>query len=93
MLVAGIVHALVLLAIVLVLAPFASHSPPPSGHRRGGGGQLWAEWHGFRGLERFGIAYRTTPCLSTFFVTVFFDLSLAVELGMVLAKPVIACQT
>jgi len=84
--VAGIVHALVLLAIVLVLAPFASHIPLAT---------LSAivvvvavnmgEWHEFRGLERFGIAYRTT-LLSTFFVTVFFDLSLAVELGMVLAS-------
>jgi SulP family sulfate permease len=84
--VAGIVHALVLLAVVLVLAPFASHIPLAS---------LSAivvvvainmgEWHEFREIRRFGIAYRTT-LLSTFFVTVFFDLSLAVELGMVLAS-------
>ena len=84
--VAGMVHALVLLAIVLVLAPFASHIPLAT---------LSAivvvvavnmgEWHEFREIRRFGIAYRTT-LLSTFFVTVFFDLSLAVELGMVLAS-------
>ncbi len=84
--VAGIVHSVVLLAVVLVFAPFAKHIPLAT---------LSAivvvvainmgEWHEFRGLKRFSVNYRTT-LLSTFFVTVFFDLTLAVELGMVLAS-------
>ena len=84
--VAGIVHALVLLAVVLVFAPFARHIPLAT---------LSAivvvvsinmgEWHEFKGLSRFSLPYRTT-LLTTFFVTVLFDLTLAVELGMVLAS-------
>lgn len=84
--VAGIVHSFVLLAVVLVLAPFAKHIPLAT---------LSAivvvvavnmgEWHEFRGLGRFAATYRTV-LLSTFFVTVFFDLTLAVELGMVMAS-------
>ncbi|MDD3325879.1 MAG: sulfate permease [Zoogloea sp.] len=84
--VAGIVHALVLLAIVLVFAPFARHIPLAT---------LSAivvvvsinmgEWHEFKGLSRFSLPYRTT-LLTTFLVTVLFDLTLAVELGMVLAS-------
>jgi SulP family sulfate permease len=84
--VAGMVHALVLLAVVLVLAPMARHIPLAT---------LSAivvvvavnmgEWHEFKGLGRFSLPYRTT-LLTTFFVTVLFDLTLAVELGMVLAS-------
>jgi SulP family sulfate permease len=43
------------------------------------------EWHEFKGLSRFSLPYRTT-LLTTFLVTVLFDLTLAVELGMVLAS-------
>ena len=84
--VAGITHAVVLLAVVLVFAPFARHIPLAT---------LSAivvvvsinmgEWHEFKGLSRFSLPYRTT-LLTTFFVTVLFDLTLAVELGMVLAS-------
>lgn len=86
--VAGIVHALVLLAIVLVLAPFASFIPLAT---------LSAivvvvsinmgEWHAFAPsqLARYTLAYRTI-LLGTFFVTVVFDLTLAVELGMLMAS-------
>ena len=83
--VAGMIHSFVLLAIVLVLAPFATYIPLAT---------LSAivvvvainmgEWHEFRGLRRFALTYRTV-LLTTFFVTVFFDLTLAVELGMVLS--------
>src|SRR5574343_1227098 len=83
--IAGIAHAIVLLAVVLVLAPFATHIPLAT---------LSAivvvvavnmgEWHEFKGLGRFSLPYRTT-LLTTFFVTVVFDLTIAVELGMVLA--------
>lgn len=86
--VAGILHALVLLAIVLALAPLASNIPLAT---------LSAivvivsinmgEWHAFapRELARYSLNYRTI-LLGTFFVTVVFDLTLAVELGMVLAS-------
>jgi SulP family sulfate permease len=86
--VAGMVHALVLLAIVLALAPLASHIPLAT---------LSAivvlvsvnmgEWHAFawKELARYSNQYRAI-LLGTFFVTVVFDLTLAVELGMVLAS-------
>ncbi len=84
--VAGIVHALTLLAVVLLAAPLARHVPLAT---------LSAivvlvavnmgEWHEFRELRRYTLNYRTT-LLTTFFITVIFDLSLAVEIGMVLAS-------
>ncbi|HRP66294.1 MAG TPA: SulP family inorganic anion transporter [Thauera sp.] len=86
--VAGMIHAAVLLAIVLVLAPLASHIPLAT---------LSAivvivainmgEWHAFapRELARYTLQYRTI-LLGTFFTTVLFDLTLAVEIGMVLAS-------
>jgi SulP family sulfate permease len=86
--IAGIIHALVLLAIVLILAPLASHIPLAT---------LSAivvmvainmgDWHALspRELARYSNNYRTT-LLATFFVTVIFDLTIAVELGMVLAS-------
>ena len=84
--IAGIIHAVVLLAVVLALAPLASSIPLAT---------LSAivvvvalnmgEWHAFKDLKRYSSAYRSV-LLSTFFVTVVFDLTLAVELGMVLAS-------
>ncbi len=84
--VAGIIHALVLLGIVLVAAPLASYVPLAT---------LSAivmvvavnmgEWHEFRELRRYSNNYRII-LLVTFFVTVVFDLTIAVELGMVLAS-------
>lgn len=83
--VAGIVHALTLLAIVLIAAPLAAYVPLAT---------LSAivmvvainmgEWHEFRELTRFSWNYRII-LLVTFFMTVLFDLTVAVELGMVLA--------
>ncbi|MDX9707897.1 MAG: SulP family inorganic anion transporter, partial [Azospira sp.] len=83
--VAGMIHAGVLLAIVLVAAPLASYVPLAT---------LSAivmvvainmgEWHEFRELRRYTNNYRII-LLATFFVTVIFDLTIAVELGMVLA--------
>jgi SulP family sulfate permease len=78
----------VLLAIVLALAPAASHIPLAT---------LSAivvivsinmgEWHAFapRELARYSLNYRTI-LLGTFFITVVFDLTLAVEIGMALAS-------
>ncbi|MEO5771745.1 MAG: SulP family inorganic anion transporter [Burkholderiaceae bacterium] len=83
--VAGIVHALVLLLIVLVGAPLALHVPLPVL-----AGILlfvaWnmGEWHAFTRLRRFGPAYSAT-LLGTFFLTVVFDLMVAVEVGLILA--------
>ncbi|HEX5801532.1 MAG TPA: SulP family inorganic anion transporter [Azospira sp.] len=83
--VAGMIHAGVLLAIVLVAAPLASYVPLAT---------LSAivmvvainmgEWHEFLELRRYTNNYRII-LLATFFVTVIFDLTIAVELGMVLA--------
>jgi SulP family sulfate permease len=83
--VAGIVHALALLAIVLVAAPLAVHIPLAAL-----AGILlfvaWnmGEWHEFARLRRFSLPYRTI-LVGTFLLTVIFDLTVAVEVGLVLA--------
>ena len=86
--VAGIVHAFTLLTVVLVAAPLASHIPLAT---------LSAivvivainmgEWHAFQPseLKRYSNQYKII-LLGTFFITVLFDLTLAVEIGMVLAS-------
>ena len=83
--IAGIVHALVLLGVVLIAAPLASYVPLAA---------LSAivmvvainmgEWHEFAELHRYSNNYRAT-LLTTFLLTVIFDLTIAVELGMVLS--------
>jgi len=83
--VAGMVHALALLAIVLVAAPLAVHVPLAAL-----AGILlfvaWnmGEWHEFARLKRFSLQYRTI-LVGTFLLTVIFDLTVAVEVGLVLA--------
>ncbi len=83
--VAGIVHAVTLLATVLLAAPLAVHVPLPAL-----AGILlfvaWnmGEWHEFARLRHFTLPYRTI-LLGTFFLTVVFDLTVAVEVGLVLA--------
>jgi sulfate permease, SulP family len=83
--VAGIVHALTLLLIVLAAAPLALHVPLAAL-----AGILlfvaWnmGEWHEFSRLRNFSVGYRTI-LLGTFFLTVVFDLTVAVEVGLVLA--------
>lgn len=86
--VAGIVHSLTLLAVVLVLAPLAAHVPLTS---------LAAivlvtavnmgDWHEMApaALRRYSTKYRVI-LLTTFALTVLFDLTIAVEVGMVLAS-------
>ncbi|HQR04175.1 MAG: STAS domain-containing protein [Proteobacteria bacterium] len=84
--VAGIVHSLTLLAIVLIAAPLARYIPLAAlaaivvmvSYQMG-------EWHEFVELRRYSVPYRVI-LLTTFLVTVVFDLTLAVELGMVLAS-------
>ena len=83
--IAGIVHAVVLLLVVLVAAPLAAYVPLAT---------LSAivmvvainmgEWHEFKELRRYSFNYAAI-LLTTFLVTVLFDLTIAVELGMVLA--------
>jgi SulP family sulfate permease len=84
--VAGMIHALTLLTIVLVAAPLAKYVPLAA---------LSAvlvvvalnmgDWRAFRELRRYSVQYRAI-LLTTFLVTVVFDLTLAVELGLVLAS-------
>ena len=84
--VAGIIHAITLLAIVLVLAPLAQNIPMAS---------LAAillfvawnmgDWSAFRKLGQFSVSYRTIM-LATFTLTVIFDITVAIEVGLVLAS-------
>ncbi|MDR7268765.1 SulP family sulfate permease [Pelomonas saccharophila] len=81
--VAGIVHALSLLLILLVAAPLAVHVPLAAL-----AGILlvvaWnmGEWHEFARLRRFNLTYRTL-LLGTFVLTVVADLTVAVEVGLI----------
>jgi SulP family sulfate permease len=85
--IAGIVHALTLLVVVLVAAPLAHHVPLAVL-----AGILvfvaWnmGEWREFSPymLRRFSRHYRLLM-LGTFFLTVVFDLTVAVQAGIVLA--------
>jgi SulP family sulfate permease len=83
--VAGILHAATVLVVVLVAAPLAVHVPLAAL-----AGILlfvaWnmGEWHEFARLRHFNLPYRTT-LLGTFFLTVVFDLTVAVEVGLLLA--------
>jgi SulP family sulfate permease len=84
--VSGVIHALTLLAIILVAAPLAEDIPLAA---------LSAillmvawnmgEWREFARLRQFNPTYRTIM-LSTFLLTVIFDLTVAVEVGLLLAS-------
>jgi SulP family sulfate permease len=83
--VAGMVHALTLLLIVLVAAPLAVHVPLAAL----AGILLFVafnmgEWREFSRLRHFNPSYRTI-LLGTFFLTVVFDLTVAIEIGLVLS--------
>lgn len=83
--VAGIVHALTLLAILLVAAPVARHVPLTV---------LaaillvvaWnmADWGELRELRRYRFNYQAV-LLATFVLTVVFDLTVAVQVGLIMA--------
>ncbi|MBC7974570.1 MAG: SulP family inorganic anion transporter, partial [Myxococcales bacterium] len=83
--VAGIVHAVTLLAIVLVAAPLAAHVPLAVL-----AGVLlfvaWnmGEWHAFGRLSAFGVEQRV-KLFATFLLTVMVDLTVAMEVGMAAA--------
>jgi SulP family sulfate permease len=84
--IAGIVHALTLFAIVLVAAPLAKNIPLSAL-----AGILlfvaWnmGEWREFARLKQFSMNYRIVM-MATFLLTVIFDLTVAVEVGLVLAS-------
>jgi SulP family sulfate permease len=79
------VHAATLLAVVLVAAPLAAHIPLTVlaavllyvAYTMG-------EWHEFARLRQFSNYYRLI-LLSTFFLTVVVDLTVAVQVGLMLA--------
>jgi len=83
--ISGMVHALTLLAVVLLAAPLAGHIPLAA---------LAAillfvawnmgEWREFLLLRHYRLPYRIT-LLAVFFLTVVFDLTVAVEVGLVAA--------
>ena len=83
--VAGIVHALTLLVIILVAAPLAKFVPLATlsavlvnvAFHMG-------EWHNFRRLRKWPVC-DSAVFLSAFALTVVVDLTVAVEIGMVLA--------
>ncbi len=83
--VSGIVHSIVLLLILLIAAPLAEHIPLTA---------LAAillnvawnmgEWHEFARLRHFSMSYRVI-LLSTFFLTIIIDLTVAMEVGLILS--------
>ena len=83
--IAGIVHAFTLLLIVLIAAPLAANIPLATlaaillfvAYNMG-------EWREFRELKHFSMNYRII-LLGTFLLTVILDLSVAVEVGLMLA--------
>lgn len=83
--IAGIVHAFTLLLIVLLAAPLARNIPLAAmaailmfvAWNMG-------EWRAFMHLRQFRLPYRIT-LLAVFFFTVVFDLTVAVEVGLVAA--------
>ncbi len=83
--VAGVVHAFTVLMVMWLAAPLALHVPLAVL-----AGILvfiaWnmGEWHEFARLRAFSLQYRTL-LLGTFFMTVIFDLTVAVEIGLILA--------
>ena len=80
--IAGLVHAATLLAVIWVAAPLAANIPLAT---------LSAilmfvawnmgEWRAFKELRQFRLPYRVT-LLAVFFLTVIFDLTIAVEVGL-----------
>lgn len=84
--IAGIVHALVLLSVMLLFAPYAKLIPMSCL-----AGILivvaynMSEWRQFKSLLK-GNRMDIIILLTTFFLTVFFDLVIAIEVGIVLSS-------
>ncbi len=83
--VSGLVHALTLLVIVLVAAPLALHVPLAvlAGILMYVAWNM-GEWRGLLHLRQYSSHYRLLM-LGTFFMTVVFDLTVALQTGLVLA--------
>ncbi|WP_443743282.1 SulP family inorganic anion transporter [Sutterella sp.] len=83
--VAGMVHAVTLLVVILVAAPLAA-SIPLSALASILVFVAWnmGNWREFVRLRRMSLSYKAT-LLITFFLTVIFDLTVAVEFGLVVA--------
>ena len=83
--VAGIIHAIVLLLILLVLMPYAEYIPMAAlaavliivSYNMSG-------WRTFKGLLK-NPKSDVTVLLVTFFLTVIFDLTIAIEIGLIIA--------
>ncbi len=83
--VSGMVHALTLLCIILVAAPLASNIPLASLAAILVNVALnMGEWSEFKKLRQFSLNYKII-LLGTFLLTVILDLSVAVEVGLMLA--------
>jgi len=83
--VAGIVHALTLLAVILTAAPLARFIPLATLSAVLVNVALnMGEWHNFTRLRRWPKS-DTAVFVATFLLTVIFDITIAVEVGMVLA--------
>lgn len=83
--VAGIIHALTVLLAALVAAPWAEFIPMPTlaGILLFIGWNM-IEWSEFKKLPQFNRTYQSI-FLGTFLLTVIFDLTVAVEVGLVLS--------
>jgi SulP family sulfate permease len=83
--VAGMVHAVTLLLVILAAAPLAA-SIPLSALAAILVFVAWnmGNWREFMRLKRMSLSYKATLLL-TFFLTVVFDLTVAVEFGLVVA--------
>ena len=83
--VSGCIHALTVLLVLLVASPLAKHVPLPALAAI----LMWValnmgDWHEFASMRRY-TPLRNATLVSTFLLTVLFDLTIAVEVGMVLA--------
>jgi SulP family sulfate permease len=84
--IAGIVHSITLFLIVLALAPFALHIPLAALAAI----LLWVafnmgDWREFRRMQKYSLFYRATM-VSTFVLTVVLDITVAVQVGIVLSS-------
>jgi SulP family sulfate permease len=83
--IAGVIHALTIAIVVLAAAPLAVHMPLAVlagillfvAYNMG-------EWHQFTQLKKYSLHFRLLM-LGTFFLTVVFDLTVAVQVGLALA--------
>lgn len=83
--IAGIIHAIVLLLILLVLMPYAEYIPMATlagvllvvSYNMSG-------WRTFKGLMK-NPKSDVTVLLVTFFLTIIFDLTIAIEIGLIIA--------